>query len=303
MPTAPVDPDVVRFVHDVFLELNKKITTKLSRNPNIAEEYLDMTWIDHLSGYSSAIRLPSSWIVKIDVHYLGGMRHFYQWEVADIGVLLFIRRSGRVEHSKVALLQSKRLYPSVGTVEEQGRTDYEVGFARLADPEILARSLGLEAEFSFDGRCKYGALIAQSQQVKTITDYQNEAKIAVYYQFYNPWRLPFRQRIPLSSAAETTADPSLGVKIAPSQTIHGILSGHARGWRPRFSDIYATPDDELTRGWRLEHFIAELFLGCKEGTAFGSIGEERIQALFYRRSGPIAAAVSINAEAPEEVTG
>jgi hypothetical protein len=52
-------------------------------------------------------------------------------------------------------------------------------------------------------------------------------------------------------------------------------------------------------GWPLEHFISDLFLGCSEGTPFETISEGRIQTLFYRRSGPISAAIAISIEAPE----
>lgn len=38
------------------------------------------------------------------------------------------------------------------------------------------------------------------------------------------------------------------------------------------------------------------FLACKEGTQFGDVTEDRMQSLFYRRSGPIAASISIVVE-------
>lgn len=298
MTDIPLPADVLTFVKEVFRECNQRITDKLSRNPNIPEESLDLTWIEHLSRYSSTRVLPSDWTVKIDVHYLGGLRHHFRWEIADIGVLLFIRRDGRLERSKVALLQSKRLYPTSGTVEEEGKVDYEIGFARLADPEVLARSIAIEAEFNFTPECRYGALMAESDQVKAITEYGEKSKLQVYYQLYNPYRLPFLQRVPVAAVDGGGMDLSLGVRIAPASLVHGFLVTQAKGYRPKFEDLAHLMGIEHIGGWSLEHFVADLFATCQEGSLFASIADVQIRNLFYRRSGPIAAAIAIIVEGP-----
>jgi hypothetical protein len=136
-----IPEDVTEWIRTVFRACNERITEKLSNNPNLPEESLDLTWIEHLSQYASPVTLSSSWIVKIETHYLGGLRHFRNWEIADIGVLMFFCQAGALKRSKVALLQSKRIYPSNNTVQEEDRIDYEIGFARLADPESLQQSM------------------------------------------------------------------------------------------------------------------------------------------------------------------
>ncbi|MGH2372014.1 MAG: hypothetical protein ACREOC_14535 [Gemmatimonadales bacterium] len=299
MAELPIPADVLAFVTEVFRHCNQRITEKLSRNPNIPEESLDLTWIEHLSRYSSARVLPSNWTVKIDVHYLGGLRHYFRWEIADVGVLLFIRRGGKIERSKVGLLQSKRLYPTTGTVEEEGKVDYEVGFGRLADPEVLAQSIVVEAEFNFSSECRYGALIAKSEQVKAITDYETTNKVRVYYQFYNPYGLPFVQRVPVSAADGGANEVAVGVRVVPATLVHAFLAKQAKGYRPTFEDLASLVGDKNSGGWPLQHFVAGLFLTCKEGSPFDSVADGRIQNLFYRRSGPIAAAIAIVIEAPE----
>lgn len=163
--------DVVDWVRDTFRLCNIRVSEKLTNNPNLPEESLDLTWIEHFSQFASPVTLSSAWTVKIETHYLGGLRHYQRWEIADIGVLLFIRRGGKIDKSKVALLQSKRLYPTSNRVREEHRTDYETGFARLADPEDLLSSIAIEAEFEFNGECQYGALIANSDQVRAIRAY------------------------------------------------------------------------------------------------------------------------------------
>ena len=294
----PIPPDVIAWFHMVFRECNERISEKLSNNPNLPEEQLDLTWIEHLSRFSSPIILASAWTVKIETHYLGGLRHVGRGEGADIGVLLYVRSGGRLERSKVALLQSKRLYPSNARVAEEGRTDYEIGFARLADPEDLARSIAVEAEFRFTEACRYGALIANSDQVRAITEYERENDLRVYYQFYNAWTVPLVQRVPLHRYGRPAGELALGVRILPSAAVHAVLAGGSHGSRPKL-EAFADLVPGIPRfGWSLEHFVTEEFLACREGSVFDSIGEARIQNLFYRRTGPIAAAIAITIEAP-----
>jgi len=65
----------------------------------------------------------------MDIHYLGGMRHWGAWEIADIGVIVMLRRRGKVQRSKLGLLQSKRLYPAEQDYEEDQPVDYTDGAA------------------------------------------------------------------------------------------------------------------------------------------------------------------------------
>lgn len=69
-------------------------------------------------------------------------------------------------------------------------------------------------------------------------------------------------------------------------------------YRPSLKDVRSFAPHADKSGWPIEHFIADLFVACKEGTPFTKPGEEMIQRLFYRRSGPIAAAISITIEGP-----
>ena len=290
--------DAVDFLRHVFAECNARISEKLSANPNLPEESLDLTWIEHLTHFSSPVRLPSGWLVRIETHYLGGMRHFARFEIADIGLLYFLRRGGEIVRSKVALLQSKRLYPATGVVEEEGVVDYEAGFARLADPETLARSLSVEAEYEFSDACRYGAILAGSDQIARMEEYTRRNELRIYYQLYNPWSLPHSRRIPATAWPRPEGFPSLGVRILPMEVVHQILEGHPNGYRPSVRDFASATDSFSELGWPVERFVADELLACREGTQFGSIGDFNIQNLFYRRSGPIAAAVSVTLEEP-----
>jgi len=296
--SGTIPSDATEWLREVFGECNRRITEKLSANPNLPEESFDLSWIEHLTHFASPQLLPSGWIVRIEAHYLGGLRHFRNFEVADIGLLYFVRRGGAIVRSKVALLQSKRLYPSKGVVEEESIVDYEIGFARLADPEDLARSLSTESVYHFTDSCKFGALRAGSEQVKVIEMYQEKSQLRVYYQLYCPWTLPHTRRVPSASWPRPSGQPLVGVRVLPAEVVHKLLSAQTVGYSPRVSDLASESDGYAELGWSIEEFVADELAGCREGSPFASINDSSIQNLFYRRSGPIAAAVSITIEAP-----
>jgi hypothetical protein len=294
-----IPADVVDWLHSVFESCNERVTEKRSMSPNAAEESLDLTWIEQLSRFSSPVALDSEWVVKIESHYLGGLRHFRTWEIADIGVLVFMRLGGEDNKSKVALLQSKRLYPDGQSVRDEVRVDFEIGLARLADPEDEALSIAFDTEFWFTEDSRYGALDVKSDQVKAIKKYEREAKLKVYYQLYNPWSVPFVQRIPLNGYKPPHGTPELGIRVLPSRVVHTTLRelGERNPALHNLAEVEPLP----SYGWRLEQFICDELLACREGDEFESRGDDRIQNLFVRRSGPIAAAIAITVEAPGAV--
>jgi hypothetical protein len=296
---AEIPADVVDWLRLVFADCNARVTSKITRNPNTPEESLDSAWIEHLDHLSAPIQLDSQWVVKIQTHFLGGMRHFHQWEIADIGVLVFLRLGPNERKQKVALLQSKRLYPINRPIEEAVIVDYEIGFARLADPESEMLSVGYSSEFQFSDESRYGALSPGSDQVDAISRYQQEIGIRVYSQFYNPWSVPFVQRIPLIGYEAPQGDPDLGVRIIPASVVHERLE-ELPDRTPALS-TFSQVDPVPAFGWPLESFICDEILGCREGDQFDSINEQKMMRLFNRRSGPISAAIAVTIEAPDAI--
>jgi hypothetical protein len=45
--------------------------------------------------------------------------------------------------------------------------------------------------------------------------------------------------------------------------------------------------------------MADLLLGCREGHRFTDADREPLNALFYRRSGPISATIAITVQVPD----
>ena len=195
LPNFP--PEVHRYVTKVFGDVNKRLSEKIIRVPNCPEPSLDLTLIEHLSQYSGAQVVAPGWAVRIDVHYLGGLRHFYRWEIADIGVLLFAKKGNSVMSKKVALLQSKRLYPVQHGIDEETEADYHIGFGRLLPGSSSLPSIALPHTFNFSVQSAYQALRIGDDQFKAIKSYEAKQEIPVYYLLYNPWKVPASYKLPV----------------------------------------------------------------------------------------------------------
>ncbi|MGC4074942.1 MAG: hypothetical protein QM760_21075 [Nibricoccus sp.] len=264
--------------------------------PNVAEPALDMELISHLTEFSAPQILDSGWTVSIDTHFLGGLRHFYnKWEIADIGLLVHYRKNGKLVRSKAAILQSKRLYPQSGSVKEDMRIDYEIGFGRLADPEPIP-PLYSKSTFRFDEDSRYEALKAHDDQFKAIKQFMVQSKVPVFYQFYNPAELPWEQTFPLTKKSRKIRSYDFATRVMRASEVIARLKDKPKSYSPSVLDL--SPDSS-SMGWRLEAFIADL-IRCKEGLVFTDIAEADIFSLFNRRSGPIAAAVAFSVEMPAD---
>ncbi len=245
-----VPEDVVDWVREVFRDCVERISRKICLAPNCPEPSLDTTFIEHLSQHSSPRALESGWTVRIDTHFLGGLRHFYnKWEIGDIGILMHFRHDGSVVRSKAATLQSKRLYPNGRQVTEDLMVDYEMGFGRLHDPEDARVPLYHATEFKFDSESSYNALGAHSEQFEAISEYGKKSKVPVFYQFYNPLVLPFKQMVPLHS--DSCNHPLVfGTRILPAADVHSILAPKPKNYSPSVADLGGAKDPF---GWSLEY--------------------------------------------------
>jgi hypothetical protein len=307
MPAPPLElpADVISWIRDVFAEVNRRATTKLSRNANVWETSLDMTVIDQLSQFTAPFRFPSEWIVRLDTHYLGGGGYWGRWEIADLGVLVVFRRRGQILATKIALMQSKRLYPSEieGELEDLP-VDYQIGFGRLLESDGEYRSLIKDRAFHFTPQSQYRALEYQEEQYQAILKYSEDTGIPVYYLLYNPCILPLKVILPATSQSEAENNSqNLGCRVIAAAAMDTKLRSLSlkKGKSPSFAQIAGEDLRRLDGNfWRLETFVADLVLGCKEGHLAGTIPTQdaALYRVFNRRSGPISAAISVTIDAP-----
>lgn len=289
--------EVHRYVNRLFAAANKRTSEKIARVPNCSEPSLDLTLVEHLSQFASPHVVAPGWAVRMDVHYLGGLRHFRQWEVADIGVLLFVRHGSKVVAKKAAILQSKRLYPDGEGILEESVEDYQIGFGNLLPSEGLLPQISTSHLFKFAAKSRYKALRIEDEQYKAIEEYEAAQKLPVHYLFYNPWTVPTTYKYPVQGPIRMGPKGNGGCRVVAAKSLRMALANKSKGYSPTFQDLKVMiPAGTHEHGWRLETFMSNLFMKCKEGHRFERLDEENMYSLFYRRSGPIAAAIAITVE-------
>lgn len=306
-------PDDVRdWLRQVFRDANIAASRKLSMAPNTREEALDLCVIDSLQGVAVPYQFEDGWTVHIATHFLGHTRLWPQalprWEIADIGLLVTFRTAGQRVRTKLALLQSKRLYAEEDHPEtdEEYVSRYRHGFGRLdlndADFEAAIQS----RHYELTPECRYKALRKNDDQFNAIREYEEHLEVPVYYLLYNPWQLPHFADVPLSPGFQVTGECEVGCRVVPARSLRQTMDSAADFTSPSYkllAENLAEPFRQSTHraGWPFEFFIVDLLLTCQTGRVTDVRNDDGLYNVFYRRSGPIAAAIAISIDAPAGV--
>ena len=114
----------------------------------------------------------------------------------------------------------------------------------------------------------------------------------------NPWIVPATYSFPVKGVIVLEEIGGGGCRVIPSNKLRAAMAKRAKGYRPTFGDVAKSLAEtpEHAHGWRLEHFMADLVMKCREGELFESLNQENMFSLFNRRSGPIAAAIAVTVE-------
>lgn len=309
-PPIPFPPDVQSWIRGVFRSCNEKVAATVSRVPTIHETSLDMAFIEHFASMAAPVQFGSGWVVEFSTHYLGGGRHFGEWpelprrwEIADIGFLVLFRQRGRLIRSKVALLQSKRLYPDELEWDEDSPLDYMRGFGRLFRSDDDWSAVTSPRPFSFGVTSRYKALMTGVPQYQAIARYEAARDIPIYYMLYHPLQIPVTVVLPLTSDRPTAGTCEVGCRVVPAKDLRDVLSERPEGHSPTYSELHdglAAPFnlDAHRAGWRLEHFVVDLLLECEGGYIANSRQDGGLNYIFNRRGGPISAALALTIDAP-----
>lgn len=292
----------VDWVRGVFGGVNKQVTETLSLIPTHHEPELDMQVIAALNR-APAVADVSGWTVYIQTHFLGGRRHFYNWEVADIGLLIIFRDRGKVLRIKVGLLQSKRLYPREIKEIPDHRTRFQIGFATLLESPEAFRVLASGRRFSFTQESKYLAIIKGSEQQRVLANYERLSGIPIYYMLYNPVKLPWSATVPTVKFPQMPPI-KVGCRVVRARTLQSALAHEVKGYQPTYADVaslHSPFKGSHKGGWALEHFVADELLRCNEGHIASGETDHVLEQLFYNRSGPISAAIAVTVETPPGV--
>jgi hypothetical protein len=308
----PIPSDVLDWLRRVFAECNDAVTRRIAAMPTTHETSLDMTLIESVSATPTPVVTNSGWSVALQTHYLGGGRHFAydemfprRWEIADIGILVMFRRGGKLLRTKIALLQSKRLYPHEIEWDEDSPLDYLIGFARLQTADDDWASISSTRRFTFTAQSQYKALRMGDNQFIAMAAYEAQQRVQLHYLLYNPPRLGFSREIPSPMGDNLAEDNEFGCRVLPLRSMHPALAVLQVGQAPSVANL--PPPSSLPYGridglpgWRLEDFIVDLVVGCKEGYIANSRHDRGLEYIFSRRTGPISAALALTINAPME---
>lgn len=289
---------VIDYVRDTFRSANEKVSRTLTNHPSMHEEMLDQTLITELTTTPAAFFAKEQAAVLIESHWLGGRRMYGRWEIADIALFIMLRRKGHLERRKVALLQTKRLYSREINVHQLEEADYVIGIGRLGDRTDPAVPLGTQRGFSFTETCLYGAMHSGAKQIARIDSYTREKKIPVFYAFYNPLEVPYSATYPAPNGQGAGSPNGLGCRVQTATDVHNRVGALPAGQAPSLAALrlptpVSTDDKFASLGWRLESFVADEVLRCRQGALFDGSQDANLEALFYGRSAPITAAIAI----------
>jgi hypothetical protein len=297
-PFDAIPAVVIEYVRRVFGAANDKVTNAMSLHPSMYEETLDHILIMELTASPSAFFAAERVGVLLESHWLGGRHMFDRWEIADIAFFVLLRRQGSLIARKVALLQTKRLYSQEIPVTPLDEADYRIGIGRLADRTDRSVTLSAQRAFGFDRTSTYQATEAGHRQIARIDEYFEARGIPVYYGLYNPLTLPFNTEYPASGGRAPECLNEIGCRVVPAEHVHEVIGKLQPGRSPTVDQLasraaFDAGDPTSTIGWRLERFIADEVLRCRQGRMFEDLTDPNLSALLYRRSAPITAAITI----------
>ncbi|MGY2808708.1 hypothetical protein [Bradyrhizobium sp. USDA 4506] len=305
---ADIPPVVIEFIRAEFAKANDTTSNSTFFHPNLHEEQLDFSLVNSLSASPPTFFAAENAAVQIESHWLGGRRMWRRWEIADIAIFIILRRSGYLDSRKVALLQTKRLYSREIPVVGLSLSDYVIGVGRIADRTDPSFPLSRPRSFTFDENCRYNALRhgpssepEEEPQPERIDNDTADSGIPVYYGFYNPPELPVFATYPHNSTALAPAQNIIGNRVQPAPAVHAVLAGLPAGTAPSVADLKASSqfddnDPQSQLGWRLENFIADEVLRCRQGKLFTDQSDENLRRLLYERSAPLMSAISITVD-------
>jgi hypothetical protein len=216
-----------------------------------------------------------------------------------------IREGSRLVLTKLALFQSKRLYPLEEAIDEVELDDYVVGFYRLYEDDAVAADASRPRIFTFRDESPYNMILAGDQQVGRIAGFERSNRVPVHYLLYNPAVLPWTQTHPLSVGTDLPNSTDIGCRVVPAANIREVVAAMPPGSSPSYGQLRdALPSPfrgpGTRAGRRIEDFVERL-VTCKEGYRAATRQDNALNYVFGGRAAPIAAAIGVTISAPGTV--
>jgi hypothetical protein len=295
-PDLILPDDVKIFLAQLFAECNRKISLQISTFPNAHEESLDLLFISHFAQMQGAIKFGSNWTMRFDAHFIGGGRHYRTWEVADIGLMVIFRKNGKITRSKLTFLQSKKLYANPLKYKPIDPY-YRSGMGRLLVTDEEHRELIEPKILKYSENSKYKALKMDSEQQQAMGSFSQSHNVKLHYLLYNPSLVPWEIKSPVEEIP-VIMENKVGCRVLSKQLLDKVIAEKEANYSPSYKDIKEFFKDELfgkefEAGWRMEHFINDLFINGEEGLIDDSPNFETMVNIMGQKSSPISSALSI----------
>lgn len=88
---------VIEYIREIFMQANDRVSRALTDHPSTHEPMLDHLLVAELSAAPPAFFASEEAAVNIETHWLGGRWMYERWEIADIALIIMLRRQGRLE--------------------------------------------------------------------------------------------------------------------------------------------------------------------------------------------------------------
>lgn len=302
-------PDVViDYVRTVFAQANDKVSRTLTNQPSFHEPFLDGVLVGELTAAPPVFFAAEQIGLEIETHFLGSRWMDGRFEIADIAFSITLRQRGQLGLRKVALLQTKRLYSREIAVPPADPADFRIGIGRLIDRPEPSFPLSHQRRFKFDETNTYDAIKAGDGQIDRIDSYMKTRDLPVYYGLYNPLAVPFDGAFPPAPGANDQLANTAGCRIIPASDLHSAVAKLKAGQSPSFKGLtQANPfdpsDPDSVHGWRLERFVADEVLRCRQGKLYDKEMHPSLFGLLYERGAPITAAIAITIDFGADAPG
>jgi hypothetical protein len=127
--------------------------------------------------------------------------------------------------------------------------------------------------------------------------FSSSYNITLHYLLYNPSLIPWEIKTPVE-ALPVIDENRVGCRIVPKSLLDKTLANKVGNFSPSYKDIKEGFKTEFSGkdsdgGWRMEHFINNLFIGGGEGLVDDSPNFEVMIGIMNQKSSPVSSALSI----------
>lgn len=297
-----IPEEIIDYVRNHIANCNNQLANSLSKFPGIREESLDNNFIAYFQKIAGPVRVIPEWNVRFEAYFIGGGRHFYTWEVADIGLMVIFRKKGKIIRSKMVFLQSKKLYADNVKVQESDPY-MRMGMGKLLDTVEEHKEKSRKKILKFEEKSKYRAFKKESEQQQAMSSFERKFAMNMYYLFYNPLNIPLSVTSPLEEEIEMVEN-KVGCRVMTKNFLDDALRIQPKNHMPSYGDIkYMLTgefmNDEHQGGWRFEYFVADLIMRCKEGLKDDSPNFETVQDILSQKRRAVASVLSITIDSED----